>query len=191
MDLEKAFDWINRGMLLYKLLVDNIDGKMYYAMKSLLSNTSASVPFKLNDFHLVLASGKATVSPTLFSLFINDLVAHLKETCLVLKLGNAEINSLLYADDMVLIGESDQALQSLLDEVYKWCYKWRLKVNESKTEVLHFQKTKVIFTNVAFKYGNSSLEKVSSYKYRGIIMDVHLKFDLYAKALAGSGGRAL
>ena len=38
-DLEKAFDWVDRNLLLYRLLQYNIDGKMYNAVKSLYSRT--------------------------------------------------------------------------------------------------------------------------------------------------------
>ena len=34
-DFEKAFDWINRDLLLYKLIMNGIDGKFYFAIKSL------------------------------------------------------------------------------------------------------------------------------------------------------------
>ena len=73
------------------------------------------------------------LSPTLFSLFINDLVNHLKEVCPCITASEAKLNSLLYADDLVLIGESEDALQSLLNELHAWCYKWRAKVNFTKT----------------------------------------------------------
>ncbi len=43
-DLEKAFDWIHRDMLLYKLLLYyDIDGRMYNAIKALLSGTYSSI----------------------------------------------------------------------------------------------------------------------------------------------------
>ena len=42
-----------------------------------------------------------------------------------------------------------------------------------------------------FKYGDCNLDKVTSYKYLGVIIDEHLRFDVCTKALADSGGRAL
>ena len=44
-DLEKAFDWVNRELLLYRLLQNNITGKMYLAVKSILSNTMSCIQF--------------------------------------------------------------------------------------------------------------------------------------------------
>ena len=34
-DLEKAFDWVPRDLLLFRLLQNNITGKMYYAVQSI------------------------------------------------------------------------------------------------------------------------------------------------------------
>ena len=108
-----------------------------------------------------------SLSPTLFSIFINDLVSHLKENGPLLKTGNIEINILLYADDMVLLGETEDALQVLLNEMYKWCQNWRLKVNETKTKVVHFRTQNTPCTENTFVYGDADLEIVQQYKYLG------------------------
>ena len=39
-DFEKAFDWINRDFLLHKLIMNGIDGKLYFAIKSLYCQAS-------------------------------------------------------------------------------------------------------------------------------------------------------
>ena len=76
-DFEKAFDWINRDLLLYNLIMNGIDGKFYFAIKSLYCQTSSCV--KLNN---ILSSSFNTISgvrqgddlsPTLFNIFRNDL----------------------------------------------------------------------------------------------------------------------
>ena len=50
------------------------------------------------------------------------------------------ITSLLYADDIVLIAPTPEKLQLLLVSVAAWCARWRLKLNVTKTKVLHFRK---------------------------------------------------
>ena len=42
-DLKKAFDFIDRNMLLYKLLLNNVDGKIYHSIKSIYAETSACI----------------------------------------------------------------------------------------------------------------------------------------------------
>ena len=44
--MEKAFDFLDRNLLLYRLLLYKIDGKMYRPIKALYQNTLSCV--KLN-----------------------------------------------------------------------------------------------------------------------------------------------
>ena len=48
-DLAKVFDSVNRELLFYKLLINGIDGKFYYAIKALYSNTKNCI--KLNELN--------------------------------------------------------------------------------------------------------------------------------------------
>ena len=40
-DFEKAFDWVDRTLLFYKLLMDNIDGKTYSIIRKMYENTQS------------------------------------------------------------------------------------------------------------------------------------------------------
>ena len=195
-DLEKAFDWVNRDMLMYKMLQNNIDGKMYWAVNSLLSNTFSCVQLTsdLKTEYFNVSSGVRQgdpLSPTLFSLYINDLTCELKQAGPMMQLGNVNLNILLYADDMVLLAENEDNLQALLNILHNWCSKWRLRVNIAKTKIVHFRPRTKQITSHNFYYGPKEIEKVQSYKYLGITLDEFLKFDRCAASLASSGGRAL
>lgn len=71
-------------LLQYKLMLDGIDGDKYNAMSSLYLKTKSYV--RLNNFHTGWFTSKNavrkwdTISPTLFSNFINDLAVNIKET---------------------------------------------------------------------------------------------------------------
>jgi hypothetical protein len=43
---------------------------------------------------------------------------------------------LLYADDTVLIAQSAEQLQSQINDFYKYCKKWNLKIHINKTNIL-------------------------------------------------------
>ncbi|CAC5399191.1 unnamed protein product [Mytilus coruscus] len=77
-DLKEAFDFVDRDMLLYKLLLNNIDGKMYNSIKNIYSYTTASIHVnqKMSDWFVCNSGIKQgdNCSSTLFSIFINDLV---------------------------------------------------------------------------------------------------------------------
>ena len=82
-DLEKAFDWVERDLLYLKLLKTGIEGKIYKSIKSLYSGTLSCV--RLNGFLTDWFNCDSGVrqgdnlSPTLFSVFINDLALELKD----------------------------------------------------------------------------------------------------------------
>ena len=102
---------------------------MYFAVKSLLVNTQASVQLGMNlstPWFQILSGVRQgdTLSPTLFSLFINDLVTHLKENCPTLHVNDMSLNALLYAGDMVLFAENEENLQLILNEMNNWFRKW-------------------------------------------------------------------
>ena len=101
--------------------------------------------------HIVNRQGDP-LSLTLFSLYINDLAKHLKQNGSTLNLDNLSINWLLYADDMVLIAETEEQWLKLLDVMYVWCKKWRLKVNKGTTKVVHFRPEKRKRSECEFDY---------------------------------------
>ena len=46
-----------------------------------------------------------------------------------------KICALLYADDLLIIGQSAEQLQDLLDSMYGWCRKWKLLINADRVYV--------------------------------------------------------
>ena len=76
-DMEKAFDWVNRDLLLYRLLEHKITGRMYHAVQSLLSNTQSCVQLD-KDTHTELftcdCKDPESQSPTLGILMVLDWI---------------------------------------------------------------------------------------------------------------------
>ena len=126
-------------MLFFKLLKYNISGKIYNAIKSLYINTLSCV--KLNDklsnwFETISGVRQGdTLSPTLFSIFINDLAVELNKLKLGIKIGNTCISIILYADDVALLAENEENLKKMLCFVDQWCKKWKLGINSSKLKL--------------------------------------------------------
>ena len=109
-DLEKAFDWIERDLLYLKLLLTGIEGKIYNAIKCLYTDTTNCLRLNGQKTDWFMSNSGVrqgdTLSPNLFSLYINDLAVAIKELNIGAHLGSEIVNILLYADDMVLIAES-------------------------------------------------------------------------------------
>ena len=184
-DFKKAFDLIDREALFYKLLQNGTDGKMYWSVKSMYSGTISNVKVsKLHTDWFSINSGVRqgdTLSPTLFSLFINDLAKEIKAAGYGISVGNDKAPILLYADDIALLSESEDDMQNMLDIVYEWCRKWRLEVNCSKTKVMHFRKKNLCRSQYVFYLGETPLNYDDHYKYLGVIFEEHLDFNTCAE----------
>jgi hypothetical protein len=73
-----------------------------------------------------------------FNCFINDLHSIFDGTCDPVCLDETSINSLSFADDLVILSESQSGLQSALNKLENYCHKWQLTVNKNKTKVMIF-----------------------------------------------------
>ena len=77
------------------------------------------------------------VSPTLFNIYINELAKSLKESNIPgLTLSTMEVKCLLFADDLILLTPSKEALQKQLDHLQKFCWTWALTIKLEKTKIM-------------------------------------------------------
>ena len=109
----------------------------------------------------------AVLSPILFSIFINTLVERLGETGMGVKMGQGTIESLFYADDIVLITNKPEKLQSMLDVVTKYCRRWRCEINRDKSQVVVYGRKRGIRIR-KWLLGGGEITQVEAYKYLGI-----------------------
>jgi hypothetical protein len=132
-----------------------------------------------------------TLSPTMFSLYINDLANEINLLGNGIKIGNSEVSILMYADDIVLLADNELKLQQMLETLSSWSLKWRIEVNKSKSKVVHFRKPKSERSQYVFNVGPLVIDYATLYKYLGVYFTEHLDFNENADILAESAGRAL
>ena len=101
------------------------------------------------------------------------------------------LSILLYADDVVLISETEDGVQSMLDSLRDWSNRWKLKVNEHKSKVVHFRQASDEPTGMEFKYGDQVLEIVPMYRYLGLDLYDTVDFSETVSGLSKSASRAL
>ena len=84
----------------------------------------------------------------------------------------------LYADDLVLwnthsvAGISAMYLNADLKRLEKYCHKWKLKLNKSKTVYTVFSNSsRVADRNLSLKYEGQQLSKEKNPVYLGVTMD--------------------
>ena len=194
-DFRKAFDFVDRNLLLYKLLKMNITGCFYEAVKSLYKNTSCCVSVCNNMtswFETMQGVRQGDgLSPTLFALFVNDLLSELKNTGQGIDIGNYKLCCLAYADDIVLLSNTSEGLLTLLKKLESWCNKWRLSINTSKSQIMHFRNKNKPISDVNFSLNGIDLVYCSTYKYLGIVLNEFMDHNPSIDVLVAAGGRAL
>ena len=74
-------------------------------------------------------------------MYLNDIEAEIDiKGVEEIDIGMLKLFTLLYADDIVLFGNSASELQNSIDILEEYCQKWKLTVNTTKTKVFNFQK---------------------------------------------------
>ena len=196
-DFFKCFDLIDRNLLFFKLTEYGIDGKMYETLKRMYSNTHSCVNIinNLTDWFRTENGCRqdGVILPTAFSIIIDDLLKELNTCGMGVNLDcNLIVSVLAFADDIVLLAESAEELQKLIDIVHRWSNKWRFMINPEKSQVVHYRnapKVQTDYTCYIFKLYNDgpALEKVSSYKYLGVYLDEYLTFTKTTDILVTAG----
>ena len=130
-DFKKALGLIDRNLLWERINSLGVGGRMFNALKSLY--TSVNSCFRVNGFLTEWFDVKSglrqgcSLSPVLFSLFINDFALSVKSPGAGVDVGaDDKFSILLYADDIVLISDNEHDLQlmlSLLDQYYMVPYR--------------------------------------------------------------------
>ncbi len=105
-----------------------------------------------------------SLSPTMFGIFINDIVDNVKSVSTGKEIDGHIICILLYAEDIVLLSDTEEGIQKHLVKVYQWSLKLKIKFNAKKSNSLHIGQPHVIRTNFIFKLGNTMLHRVAQYK---------------------------
>ena len=195
-DFQKAFDWVNRELLLYKISqLFGIHGRLFNILSTIYSSSNAQI--RVNGLHtetFSVSSGVRQgdiVSPILFSMYLNDLASGIKELNCGVNVGGLNVSILLYADDIVLMAEDEHSLQTMLNYIADWCSKWRMSINADKTQIVHFRQWSKPQSSFTFRFKSQILKTVRYYKYLGITLDEHVDFDLNSSILADVAGRAL
>ena len=99
------------------------------------------------------------------------------------------MSCLLFADDIVLLSESKEGLQTCLNRLEAYAEKWDMTVNSKKTKIMVIQ-NKGKMASVEFKYKGGNLEVVNSYKYLGTMISRTGTFKLNDVYLKNKGLKA-
>ena len=182
-----------------KLLQIDVGGSFYNSIKSFYHNySSCSIKIaqkQTRSFRYARGVRQGCIlSPLLFNIYINDLPFAFENTLsdpLVLPNG-AKLNSLLCADDLVILSRSKTGLKNCLDKLSSFCTSWMMKINPKETKIMGF------FRNVREKNADSHflidsqiIDVVQEYTYLGSRMSSSGNFTVSREQLKEKALHAL
>ena len=144
-DYSKAFDKVRHEKLFNILEHLDIDGKDLRVIRNLYWDQSAAVRIggELSEYKLIKRGVRqgCVVSPDLFNIYSEMILGNL-ENYPGVKINGENINNIRYADDTVLIADSEENLQRLLDITIEKSEEMGLTLNVKKTECMVISKKK-------------------------------------------------
>jgi hypothetical protein len=178
MDLQQAYDRINREALWQVLLMYGVGGKLLNGIKSMYNGSEACVRInRVESEWFKIDSGVrqgCVMSPWLFNLYMDGVMKELMvgvagEGVRMVENGREwRLPCLLYADDLVLCGESEESLRRLVERFGKVCKRRGLKVNVDKSKVLVVNG---VNAQCQILLDGEQLEQVSEFKYLGYMLN--------------------
>lgn len=182
-DLSKAFDSVDHGLLLTKLRSIGLSEKAVAWFQNYLVDRIQCVyaeGYKSDFLEITKGVPQGSIlGPILFSIFINDLDRDVQ----------AKLH--LYADDTVVYTQAStisvavQELQTAFQALQYTLLSLKLVLNTQKTKFMVFSKARAqLLDNCGIlSLDGKSIERVSSYKYLGIWIDDKLSFNEHITAL--------
>ena len=141
------------------------------------------------------------MSPTLFGICVSELILELRTTYPDLTFPDITavddlnwVGAFLYVDDMVLIARSAAQLQRMINSCQHWAERSRMKINETKTEVMVFYENptqQALRHPATFTITTSfpctqppvimTLKEPDAFKYLGLTLDSFLTMEAATK----------
>ena len=192
LDISKAFDTVNRNKLFMLLWQKGIQGKAWRMTRNIYEKVESKVIFGHFEspwFEVFNGVKQGCIlSPTLFSIVMLDLIDMFREKDLGVPHSNSHIPCLLYADDIVLMAESENQLLVMLNIAHVFVEKWNMKFNCAKSKVMVIGKR--VDCNKKWMLGNLEISECKTYKYLGVIISNSLSDSAHVKnAVKPKGSR--
>ena len=170
-DYSKAFDKVRHEKLFNILKHLDIDGKDLRVIRKLYWDQNAAVRIggELSEYKLIkrVVRQGCVMSPDLFNIY--SMILRNLENYPGVKINGENINNIRYADDTVLIADSKENLQRLLDITIEKSEEMGLTLNVKKTECMVISK-KAIAPSCNLQSRGQQIKLVKKFKYLGYMI---------------------
>lgn len=175
-DYEKAFDNVRHDLLLRYLEDLGLDDKDVRIIRNLYWNQTAEVRLpcgsETEEFSIKKGVRQGCIlSPMLFNLYVERAFQEaLATSTLGIKVNGIPINNIRYADDTVILADTADDLQSLLNAVNDASNALGLKINAAKTKFMAISKSAMPNFRLTIN-GIDRIEQVRKFKYLGCYLN--------------------
>jgi hypothetical protein len=109
------------------------------------------------------------LSPLLFNIFLADLPEKLDMEINKVNPGSAIPSCVVWADDIIIMSESEKGLRGMLNALDEYCKENELQINTDKTKCMIFNKTGRLIRK-SFSLNDTEIETVREFKYLGFLL---------------------
>ena len=169
LDYQKAFDRVNHEKLINCLNSLGLDGKdvrliasLYWSQKAVIRGREELSPEV--EIQKGVRQG-CIISPLLFNIY-SEMIFRVLNNEKGVTIGGVNINNLRYADDSVLLAESEEELQRLVEKVNDEGERFGMAINVSKTKTMVASRKKEV-PNVSIQINDTLIEQVNKFVYLG------------------------
>lgn len=187
LDIQKAYDSVEHWSLADTLNYYSTPTNLMSAIMSIFPNATADIityhgitdPIEI-DCGVRQGDG---LSPTLFITFLNPLLTYISEQIRGVQARDIKITVLAYADDIVVVAESEEDLQKALDIISSFLGYNHMELNARKSGIIYVNKEER-----EYKYKETTIPNYtgkSAYKYLGIYVNAELDDEMTKKERIG------
>jgi len=191
-DFSKAFDSVPHLHLFYSLVQEGLHGKIFRVLRDMYDKMRTCVQSSDGSIGELFPCMTGTrqgcmLSPFLFIFYLNELIKQTNvNECkgVFVSECHPNVSMLLYADDLVLLGDNIGHVQKLLDNLSEFCSKWGLSVNMEKSNFMVFRNGGIVKNNEKVYFKGEKIRLISYYKYLGVVISSRLSWSPAQKTLA-------
>ena len=159
MDMKKAFDMVKHSLLFRKLITRNVPPIFIRLIIVMYMSQSAKVRWQDKTSNPFMISNGvkqgAVLSAILFCVYIDDLIKQLRKEQDGCWINGDYVGIIIYADDIVLLAPSIDALQNMIDTCSRYATSHNLSFStdpnpqKSKTKCIAFGNNKTPMTHLS------------------------------------------